>query len=75
MNFLDLTTEEQKFFRCLQNITEDSIWAPGIKLVVDNPTPEDYRQLIQELKSQAKDSEDVMRKILGSGCFDVLVQM
>lgn len=76
MEFIEtLTQQEKEFFKCLQNVDTESLWGLAISNVVNNPDVPSFRRLVNDLKSQARDSEGVMLDILGQQCFENLLTL
>ena len=76
MNFIEsLNEQEKQFFKCLQNVDVQSLWGLAISNVVNNPDVPSFRRLVNDLKSQAQDSEGVMLDILGKQCFENLLTL
>jgi hypothetical protein len=76
MNFIEsLTEQEKQFFKCLQQVDVESIWGLAISNVVNSPDVPSFRRLVNDLKSQAQDSEGVMLDILGQQCLDNLIAL
>lgn len=70
-----LTPQEQEFFKCLEGVNPDSIWGLAISKVVADPTPEKFRELVAQLKSQEADAPEVMLDILNQSCYETLLAL
>jgi hypothetical protein len=76
MEFLNtINDQEKKFFQCLQQVRDNSLWGIAIVNVVKNPDVPRFRRLVCDLKSQAHDNSEVMVAILGQQCFDNLISL
>lgn len=76
MEFLNtINDQEKKFFQCLEQVKETSLWGLAISNVVKNPDVPRFRRLVCDLKSQAHDNGEVMVAILGQQCYDNLISL
>jgi hypothetical protein len=71
----NLNPQEQQFLACLEAVNSDNVWSIAIQNVMKAPTVVKIRQLIGDLKSQAKDNREVMFDILGENCFEELLNL
>jgi hypothetical protein len=60
-------------YKLLKKIDGNNIWAIAIKTALD--TKSDLNQLVTELRSQAKDNPEMMKKILGQTCHSQLINL
>lgn len=68
-----LTNQDIEFINCLKMVPKTSLWGVGIHLVLENPTADRLTELARELRSQALDNPGLLEKILGSRCFQKLL--
>jgi hypothetical protein len=71
-NINPLTTSENKAYALLTKVNPDTLWGLGIMKVISDFTPEKFRKLITDLKSQNKDCPEVMKAILGDAYESVI---
>jgi len=70
--FDNLSRKEARLFEALCGVPDSSLWGKAISDVMKKPTVKKYRELVKQLKSQAKDSETVMISILGESTTKLL---
>ena len=70
---MNLTPQEEQLRKCLERVTQDSIWGVGIHQALAANDAERFRGLIAQLRSQEKDSPQIMRNILSDHCYEALV--
>lgn len=70
-----LSVDERKCFLILEKLDGDSLWLTAIKNVCKNPDSYRFRKLVCELKSQAADSHEVMKNILGEEAMNAIVKL
>ncbi|MDP4256337.1 MAG: hypothetical protein Q8938_20210, partial [Bacteroidota bacterium] len=63
--FENFNEQEHKFLCCLCQVNGRDPWSKGIQLFVADPSEQEFKQLIKDLKSQAADDSDTMKRILG----------
>lgn len=60
-----LTDEEKNVYDHLKKVKADSLWKPAIECVIRFGDPLTFLRLVLELKSQAKDNPNSMKRMLG----------
>jgi hypothetical protein len=66
MNQHELYESEKAVLALLKEVKEDSLWGIAIKKVCDDPEPVKVLRLFYQLKSQACDNPELMKRILGT---------
>jgi hypothetical protein len=61
----ELTINEIITLQLLKKVKGDNLWAAIIRVVVKQDDADKFRQLIEQLQSQAKDNPPIMKEILG----------
>jgi hypothetical protein len=70
--FDNLNRTESALFEGLCKVPDNTIWGRAISNVMATPTVKKFRELVKQLKSQAKDNEQVMESILGTKTLQLL---
>jgi|GEM_PF-6575745 len=68
-----LTKQEFEAYILLAEVKGDSIWGIAIQRVLQENNVARFRQLICELKSQADDEPDTMKRIIGQEAYNAVV--
>lgn len=67
-----LSVQERRVYQKLKEVTNEGAWGQAIKMVISEGDQNKFRLLITQLKSQAKDCADTMKKILGNAYDSVI---
>lgn len=70
--FDTLSNQEARLFTALMKVPDTTLWGLAINRVVEEPTVKKYRELIKQLKSQAKDNPKLMATIIGADTLNLL---